>query len=860
MAERLLPVSGAIRMPPGITAADVTVTYLGVLRGGGLVSGGTLKALAGADGVPKVDGAVLRLQVAYPGDRAEQHPFARVGVSYRGAARGYEMLVDLVVEDGATSVPLDRVSSGSELMSAAQVQTVQGLIADMETAKEEARAAAQSVTAAQLDLSKERGAVAQALADTAQARTALERRLSGVATLTPDGYEFLHSTGALKTPEYGGVAYAGALTADTDVSRLVFLGLPIDQAKLPTSVRLVLRDGGPDGGVLSDTTHPVQGAAYYVQTHITCDLPQPVSTQGGRLWATLYFDAPCSLYVSDQMSGPDEPRPRVAQTAGEPVEIDPAFPNARWYAETYRLKWKVSPAPELLAGITQSTDAQLSEVKTRVLDVTRRRAAGYTFLHSTGTPATAEYGGYAYAGLVGEGQGVVKVDVVAVPQDAAKPVTSLRLVLRDGGPDGAVLSDVTQAFPAGQAWLQTRYSVPLPDAVSSDAFWAAVYFNGPAALVKTDTPAPDAEPWPRVAMTPGTEPAEIPHGHPKMRIYLEKYQATGWVTEPTPEFASAVLAQAQPGPQPEPEAVPLLPPRFYAIEGRELRIYPDNIIALPPPRDAWMLDVWEPSGGGINGLEWRKTLTAGDKTLTFSVWQGFDRLPLIGVPLHVHPAVSTATRKLLMMGDSHVKRGQMIKGADDILKALGYQATWLGTQFSESGDGLRNEGYPGQHLVWLDSNPASPFSNGGHFDLANYMANTGQVLGAGDWLLINTGTNEFGGSASVAELQGKIDNCKVVFDRIFAQCKALGIRVGVMYTLPVGRAPHTAHWEQGRDMYLKQIVPHLKGREADGVFIVPSGASVDPLHDFPAEDLVHCTEAGYHHAGEALAAFLAAQS
>lgn len=179
--SRLLPVSGTIRMPPGITVADVTVTYLGVLRGGGLVSGGTLKAQAGADGVPRVNGAALQLQVAFPGDRVDQHPFAKVGVSYRGGARGYEFLVDLVVEAGAASVPLDRVSSGSEVMSPAQVQTVQELIADLGTAKEEARAAAQKVTTAQLDLSRERKKVEQTLADTAQSRHDIEQRFAGLA-------------------------------------------------------------------------------------------------------------------------------------------------------------------------------------------------------------------------------------------------------------------------------------------------------------------------------------------------------------------------------------------------------------------------------------------------------------------------------------------------------------------------------------------------------------------------------------------------------------------------------------------------------------------------------------------------------
>lgn len=127
-------VTGTIRMPPGITQADVTVTYLSVLRTGGSVAGGTVKAVAGADGVPKASGQPLKLQVAYPGDLVERHPYAKVAVSYRGAAAGYEFLVDLAVEDGATTLDLGRAVGGMSLMTPEQATTVQGLIADFDRA------------------------------------------------------------------------------------------------------------------------------------------------------------------------------------------------------------------------------------------------------------------------------------------------------------------------------------------------------------------------------------------------------------------------------------------------------------------------------------------------------------------------------------------------------------------------------------------------------------------------------------------------------------------------------------------------------------------------------------------------------
>lgn len=134
---KFLPVGDKIYLPTGATSADLLISLRSVLRGGGVVAGGSFSAVTDSSGNPltKTGGSPLQLLCAEPGDLVDGHPYAKVGVTYRGISGGYEFDVDLAVVADATSISLQSIQGTSRLLTPIQALEVQKVLAAVQSAE-----------------------------------------------------------------------------------------------------------------------------------------------------------------------------------------------------------------------------------------------------------------------------------------------------------------------------------------------------------------------------------------------------------------------------------------------------------------------------------------------------------------------------------------------------------------------------------------------------------------------------------------------------------------------------------------------------------------------------------------------------
>lgn len=166
---RELPVQGVIDMPPGVTSADVLITYLSVIRGSGVITGGQIRTVADASGEMKADGQALRMVTVDEGEFADSHPYARFEVSFRGQVGGYEFRSSLVVAPTDTLLKIHRVTDGQAVVKSASLTSLKAAEDAAIAAAENANTIAQNAQQIANNLANVDQNVSNALADTAQA-------------------------------------------------------------------------------------------------------------------------------------------------------------------------------------------------------------------------------------------------------------------------------------------------------------------------------------------------------------------------------------------------------------------------------------------------------------------------------------------------------------------------------------------------------------------------------------------------------------------------------------------------------------------------------------------------------------------
>jgi hypothetical protein len=328
--------------------------------------------------------------------------------------------------------------------------------------------------------------------------------------------------------------------------------------------------------------------------------------------------------------------------------------------------------------------------------------------------------------------------------------------------------------------------------------------------------------------------------------------------EASPRFAASVGKSLDP----QPEIIGLAP-KHYAVQGRELNIYKDNIV-LRDARDAgWEFIV---TGGSRVGKHQDERFTyvpgAGGvtRTLTVNTFRGGTLTSTASTQIvTASPGAAAGTRNVLFFGDSQTENNGSWIYELAALSTVPGEVTQLNFIGTRNLAGPKHEALSGQS-AGVHDHPSSPFWDGTKFSAAHYLTTTGQPdpdcvffkFGPNDLNWAN-GVRSDAAAASVA--QGMIN----AFETYIASFKLRSVAIKYAIVLPApptkGEDGQLGEAGAGRGSSFRlarsikvlnaELVAAFKDREGEGIYIVPVNTAVDLTTGFPrnAPELRHARAA-----------------
>jgi lysophospholipase L1-like esterase len=373
-------------------------------------------------------------------------------------------------------------------------------------------------------------------------------------------------------------------------------------------------------------------------------------------------------------------------------------------------------------------------------------------------------------------------------------------------------------------------------------------------------------------------------------------ETTGY--EPTSEFVNDIQAQF---PVDSADYVPTLvvPPTIYAVQGREVNIYFDNLVLEDISR--YNVDVttsgslgdhqnerwtWVPSGELPSGLvsitlhdKGTSTQLASASTIRRAAGSGWG---------------SGLTKKVMMIGDSLTNDATITQTLLDIDATDVMSITLYGTRGTAPN---RHEGRGGWTVTsytsatHVDSTP-NPFwraSGTPAVDFGWYL--TQNAYPAMDWVLIQLGTNDVFSATSDGAAVSAAQAAFIRMDTLITSIKAsdANTKVGLVIAPPpsfdqdsfgANYGAGQTRWRFKRNILIwaRDLIARYQGRESpDRIFIVPSNTALDTVNNMSRASSapvnsrsavtstrqnngVHPATSGYQQIADAIWAFLKYQA
>ena len=285
-----------------------------------------------------------------------------------------------------------------------------------------------------------------------------------------------------------------------------------------------------------------------------------------------------------------------------------------------------------------------------------------------------------------------------------------------------------------------------------------------------------------------------------------------------------------------------LPPTIYAVVGREVSVYFDNLIQ-GDARDFY----WDVTCGAGVQYEDRWTLVAvaaGTYTLTITAYLKGTEIPLATATADlIVKAASAGTavnRKVLVIGDSTTAGGQTVSELVTIFSTDAMALTLIGTK----GVGPAfHEGISGSTVHAMMTDVASPFAVAGVFNFANYMTVNG--YSGLNYVLINLGINDVIVKFTDADLNAQLTSSMADLETMITGIHAYdaNIKIGIVIPFPpsssqdafgVNYACGYKRWRFKRNIvaWARKVNTQFAGRTVTNkVFIVPGGVGYDTAYN-----------------------------
>ncbi len=313
------------------------------------------------------------------------------------------------------------------------------------------------------------------------------------------------------------------------------------------------------------------------------------------------------------------------------------------------------------------------------------------------------------------------------------------------------------------------------------------------------------------------------------------------------EFAAGIIQAGDGTP-----ALIALPPKIYAVVGREMRTYWYQV-QQRNPRSVNISATGLPAGAvsDADGIKWVPTGVI-TKSVVVSSAVGNNPIDSKTISLISANATTNLGQRVCLFGpgDSLIGNGGMLAALNVIDQAdpnisFGY----LGTQ----GGAQKNEGYSGQSLgaffgPTVGGNP-NPFYSGSTFSFASFLADsriTPQLSALGvtepHWVFPQAGKVDVGQAASdgaaLGLAQANMNTLEIVVQSILAATAntKVGIYVAVPGPLPTAeQITYGPLWRVRRTWMIlaSAQIAQFAGREASRIYLIPVCCAVDPVTGWP---------------------------
>lgn len=286
-----------------------------------------------------------------------------------------------------------------------------------------------------------------------------------------------------------------------------------------------------------------------------------------------------------------------------------------------------------------------------------------------------------------------------------------------------------------------------------------------------------------------------------------------------------------------------LPPKIYAVVGKEVSVYFDNLMIDDAAKYNFNVDC---SAGQQQDERWTATpSTAGTAALSVAVHKDYSDvydILTMGSASVVTAAAGAGTgvaKTYLQIGDSTTKGMIELGTLADLFGADPMDLTLMGTQGASPN---WHEGHPGKDTNYIYTNTASPFVFSGAFSFSQYM--TAQGYPGLDFAGIHLGINDMYAqfadyqvdaqlAASMAQIEGMVTSIHAY---------SASIKIGILLDIPPSRSQDSfgandpcgqTRWRYKRNiiLWVRRLIAQFGGRESGNVYLVPFGSNLDTTHN-----------------------------
>ncbi len=339
-----------------------------------------------------------------------------------------------------------------------------------------------------------------------------------------------------------------------------------------------------------------------------------------------------------------------------------------------------------------------------------------------------------------------------------------------------------------------------------------------------------------------------------------------------------------------------MPATIYATEGRELNIYYENFLRSDFPLDLYRYVV-TCNKGKNQGNRWVFTPTAADAgnlSWKLDIYYRNRIVTTISTRITVKAltAGSGVTRQIVTIGDSTTAEGIWLAELVNLFAEDEMNIATVGSITSSVNDAngnnreIKHDAKLGWSINHFYTNATSPFVKEGVFNFAQYLSDNSITLNDNDYVLIHLGINDVFSYKTDEPLLVKIEQMNAQLTGMINNIKAAvpNIRIGLMMTIPpssgedgfaaaYGCAQTGYRYRINRSIWVKNILDTYK--DMPNVYLVPVHLNLDTVNNFPIKtvqvnarnpetitkinDGVHPRAYGYYQMADSVFMFLKGQ-